>query len=478
MSRLFYKIFAIFCLVIICAISVASFSFWVVQNTVNEVKFKQQRNFEATLLRGSLVAFHQRGETGVRDMLEEWQHLPAAHNLMVIRGDDKQDIFARTVDEPVIKLAHQYAEQNPQAELVQLAYDRFGQEYLFFIRDWQALAPPTHIRPPLIPGLPIAPIWHELIVLTLIVLAGLASAYILASYIAKPIRILQRGFRQLADGALDTRITAEMGRRKDELYGLAGDFDNMAEQLQKLVEKERHLLHHVSHEMRSPLARMQAILGLAQQQPQKQEQHLRRLENELSRMDALVGELLTLARLESGNTPIAYEDLNFNPFIQQLVQDSGSVAQQKNQTLQLNLCPNICTVSANESYLYRAFDNVIRNAMAYSPPGSIIHIESRCDKQKLYLDVRDNGPGVAAEQLPHIFTAFYRADSSGSQPGTGLGLALAKHIIEQHHGQISAHNVPPHGLNIHFELPLTCKPTQPKPSKAEKDKAKEAKKTA
>ena len=92
--------------------------------------------------------------------------------------------------------------------------------------------------------------------------------------------------------------------------------------------------------------------------------------------------------------------------------------------------------------------------------------------------MRDNGPGVAEEELPHIFTAFYRADSSGSQPGTGLGLALAKHIIEHTHGQISAHKVQPHGWNIHFELPLTCKPTQPKFSKAEKDKGKEANKTA
>ncbi len=469
MKRLFYKIFFIFCLVIICAISVASFSFWIVQTTVNEVKVKQQRNIESTFLFNSVNAFRSKGERGIFETFEEWRHTPERDNLLVIREDDNQDIFEHRVSPKEIRKAREHAKENPNDPLVQLAFDRFGQEYLFYIKDWDS---PAVIKPrlPRIPGLPLAPIWHELILISLIVIAGLVCAYILASYIAKPIRILQNGFHQLAEGNLDTRIRQHMGKRKDELVGLADDFDEMAEQLQLLVEKERHLLHHVSHEMRSPLARIQAMISLIQQQPQKQDQYIARLENELKRMDLLVGELLTLARLESGNAKIEYDLLQFNNFIHNLVQDSGTLAEQNNQMLQLVPCPEDCTILANEDYLYRAFDNVIRNAMNYSPEGSLINIRCSSTKSMLIVDVEDNGSGVQEEEIPNLFIAFFRASSGDNKPGTGLGLALSRHIIGQHSGKISASNIQPHGLRIRFELPLVTKPTL---KKVEKQQQKE-----
>ena len=260
---------------------------------------------------------------------------------------------------------------------------------------------------------------------------------------------------RLADGNFETRISQQMDNRDDELSQLAVQFDKMAQKLQQLVAKERHLLHHVSHEMRSPLARMQAIVGLIQSQPQKQEQYLQRLETELVRMDALVGELLTLSRLETANVKLEKEPLKLIPFMRNLVDDSQVVAEKNGQTVELTLekMPNNAEICANESYLYRAFDNVIRNAMNYSPEGSSIRVEMRQDAKNWLIDITDNGPGVAENQLPHIFTAFYRADSSGSKPGTGLGLALAKHIIEQHCGSISAENISPNGLRMRFVLP-------------------------
>jgi len=229
----------------------------------------------------------------------------------------------------------------------------------------------------------------------------------------------------------------------------------MADKLQKLVEKERHLLHHVSHEMRSPLARMQAIIGLIHVQPQKQEQHLQRLESELGRMDLLVGELLTLSRLETSDLPITLEPLSLVPLIKQIVDDNQAIAMQHQQTLSWQCeIPETAMVKANESYLYRAFDNVVRNAINYSPDGSEIKVYlHEGGKQQWQVDISDNGPGVAENQLPHIFTAFYRADSSANKPGTGLGLALTKHIIDRHHGKIYADNQQPKGLSMHFLLP-------------------------
>ena len=317
--KLFPRIFATFCAVIVCAIFVASSSFWLVQNTLAETRFKQQRNFEENLLSSTMNAFLARGDAGIREQLKEWGNSPGGENLYVITGDDKNDILGRPIDPEDIDKAHEFALSHPKSKLVRIAYNSLGEEYLFMIRGWNYERTPRPPSPFFIPGLPIAPVWHEFIILSFIIVVGLLTAYILANNITQPIRVLWRGMDRLAQGNLQTRVSHQLSERRDELYSLAVQFDNMADKLQKLVEKERHLLHHVSHEMRSPLARMQAIIGLIHVQPQKQEQHLQRLESELGRMDLLVGELLTLSRLETSDLPITLEPLALVPLIKQIV---------------------------------------------------------------------------------------------------------------------------------------------------------------
>ena len=265
---------------------------------------------------------------------------------------------------------------------------------------------------------------------------------------------------RLASGELETRVSQQLDERRDELANLGAQFDKMAAQLQKLVEKERHLLHHVSHEMRSPLARMQTILGLIEARPEKQEEYMNRLASELTRMDTLVGELLTLSRLETAHMPMDKDELAIVPFMQQLVEDSQVIAEQRGHHVLLDsgsLKDNLC-ILANESYLYRAFDNVIRNAMNYSPDGSTIRISMHEDRKNLHIEISDNGPGINPDELPHIFTAFYRAESSNGKTGTGLGLAITKHIAEQHEGKLFAENIEPNGLKMHFVFPKMPKP--------------------
>lgn len=453
--KLFQRIFATFCAVIICAIFVASFSFWLVQQTQAETHFNQQRAIDEILLSNAVAAFRVRGEAGAREMLEGWHEAQGPEKIFIISGDDQADLLGRKVDPKRIEKARAFALENPESKSVHLEYGRWGEEYLFFIRNWDNTEIQRRPSPLFIPGLPLEQTWHEIIILGFIFLVGLTLAYILASNITRPIRILGRGMNRLAEGDFETRIAQQMDNRDDELSQLAAQFDKMADKLQQLVAKERHLLHHVSHEMRSPLARMQAIVGLIQSQPQKQEQYLQKLENELVRMDTLVGELLTLSRLETANVKIEKEPLKLIPFMRNLVDDSQAVAEKNRQTVELTLekMPENAEMPANESYLYRAFDNVIRNAMNYSPEGSSIRVEMWQDAKNWLVDITDNGPGVAENQLPHIFTAFYRADSSGSKPGTGLGLALAKHIVEQHGGRISAENIAPNGLRMRFVFP-------------------------
>ncbi|MDO4878094.1 MAG: HAMP domain-containing sensor histidine kinase [Neisseria sp.] len=458
--KLFQRIFATFCAVIICAIFVASFSFWLVQRSQAENHFNQQRAIDEILLANAVSAFRVRGEAGAREMLQGWHEGLGPEKVIIISGDDRRDILGRSVDGRRIEKARAFASANPNSKRVHVEYDRWGEEYLFFIRNWDNTEISRRPSPLYIPGLPLEQTWHEIIILGFIFLVGLSLAYILANNITRPIRILGNGMNRLASGDLETRISQQMDDRNDELSQLAVQFDQMARQLEKLVAKERHLLHHVSHEMRSPLARMQAIVGLMQAQPQKQEQYIQRLEGELVRMDTLVGELLTLSRLETSNVRLEKEPLKIVPFMRNLVADSQAVAENNGQSVVLvsDKMPEDAQISANESYLYRAFDNVIRNAMNYSPEGGRIEVRMWQDAKNWLVDVTDNGPGVAENQLPHIFTAFYRADSSGNKPGTGLGLALTEHIVKQHCGKIIAENVRPHGLRMRFVFPKkACK---------------------
>jgi len=429
--KLFQRIFATFCAVIVCAIFVASFSFWLVQNTLAENQFNQRRTIETTLMSSIISAFNSRGDSGAREILSEWKNNPVSNAVYVITGDDKKDILGRNIDSLSIERARIFAINNPESDLAHIEYDRFGEEYLFFIKGWDNHQAQRLPSPLFIPGLPLSPIWHEFIILSFIIIVGLLMAYILANNITKPIKILGCGMDRVANGELETRISQQVDDRDDELSHLAVQFDKMAEKLEKLVAKERHLLHHVSHEMRSPLARMQAIVGLIQSQPQKQEQYLKRLEGELVRMDTLVGELLTLSRLETSNIPLEKENLKLVPFLTNLIEDNQSIAHQNNQSVTLSIDPKI----------------------PEKPEGSTIQTHIGQDGKNWIIDVTDNGPGVDEMQLPHIFTAFYRADSSAHKPGTGLGLALTQHIMEQHCGKIIAENVKPNGLRMRFILP-------------------------
>lgn len=453
--KLFQRIFLTFFLIIFCAIFVLSGLFWFVQNNMAENRFNQQRNFDISLMNSAVSAFNTRGLASAREVLQDWRNTPTFDNILVISGDSKTDIFQRPVDEREVLEARKFAASHQNAEVVRLVYDRLGEEYVFMLRNWNNHQLPHPPSPLTIPGLEISPLWHELIILSVITALGLLLAYILANNISKPIHILERGMNRLAAGELETRVSHQLAERRDELSNLGRQFDSMADKLQKLVEKERHLLHHVSHEMRSPLARMQALLALMQVQPEKQAQNIQRLELELLRMDGLVDELLTLSRLETANAEMEKDPLKLVPFLKNLIDDSQTLASANEQHIDFEYksSDEDATILANESYLYRAFDNVLRNAMAYSPSGSRVLVRLSGLKGQWIVDITDNGPGVDEHQLPHIFTAFYRADSGAHKQGTGLGLAIARHVVSKHDGRIMAANVVPNGLNIHFEFP-------------------------
>lgn len=289
------------------------------------------------------------------------------------------------------------------------------------------------------------------------VLAGLLASVLcaagLAWYFAKPIRQLRQGFDAAANGDLAARVAPGMGKRRDELADLGRDFDRMTERLQSLVEGQKRLLHDVSHEMRSPLARLQAAVGLAHQQPERMAGLLARVERESERMNQLVGELLTLSRLEAGSAgagvPVDMEEL-----LAQLVEDARFEGATRQVTV--NYVPGrMAEVLADPELLHRAIENVVRNALRFSPPGGIVRIEAGVREDGAFqISVLDQGPGVAEMDLEAIFTPFYRGAAPGGDDGYGLGLAIARRVVQVGNGTISASNAAGAGLLVSIRLPI------------------------
>ncbi|MBI2277595.1 MAG: HAMP domain-containing protein [Dechloromonas sp.] len=304
---------------------------------------------------------------------------------------------------------------------------------------------PPHGRPPGSP-LPLLPIIAGLF-------ASLLCAGGLAWYFAKPIRHLRHAFEAAAAGDLEVRVTPSMGGRRDELADLGHDFDRMTAQLQAVIEGQKRLLHDVSHEMRSPLARLQAAIGLARQQPGRTEDSLRRIEREGERIDQLVGELLTLSRLEAGVTG-ELETVELGELLANIAEDARFEGAARGIAIDF-VAGATAEVQANPELLHRAIENVVRNALRYSPEGGLVQIAGRRVGDRVFqITIADQGPGVAATDLAAIFTPFFRSEGQDSAGGYGLGLVIAQRAIAALGGRISARNGSAGGLVVDIELPL------------------------
>lgn len=284
-------------------------------------------------------------------------------------------------------------------------------------------------------------------------LASLGCAIALAWYFAKPIRHLRGAFEAAAEGNLALRIGHDMGGRRDELADLGRDFDRMTERLCALMNAQRNLLHDVSHEMRSPLARLQAAIGLARQQPGRMEDSLLRIERESERMNRLVGELLTLSRLDAGVTG-AQESVDLGELLSNIVEDARfeGAARQLRIDFVADEMPEIL---ANAELLHRAIENIVRNALRHSPDGGVIRLEAGRLPGALRLAVIDQGPGVPEAELEAIFSPFFRGGGEVSGDGYGLGLAIAKRVVLAHNGKIRARNQPSGGLSVEILLTMS-----------------------
>lgn len=287
-------------------------------------------------------------------------------------------------------------------------------------------------------------------------LGGLVFAAILAWYLTQPIQRMQAGFGRLARGDFATRLGPAMGRRRDEIADLAHAFDKMAMRLEELVAARDRLLADVSHELRTPLARLNLAIELARQDPTKLSNSLDRITKEAAQLDEMVGELLTLSKLESSQSR-GEDYFNFAEVVRSVVQDARYEASAKG----VEVCQDIKPEDENFEWIAlgsgklmsRAIENIVRNAVRYSPEGGKVTATLRHVDGNFNLVVTDEGPGVPQDAMATLFKPFgVSADGSGF----GLGLAIAQRAIAVHGGSISVRNRPTKGLEMTVSLPAVA----------------------
>jgi two-component system sensor histidine kinase CpxA len=278
--------------------------------------------------------------------------------------------------------------------------------------------------------------------------------YLLTIYLTGPILRLREAAQELAQGKLSTRAATTIGRRGDELGALARDFNTMAERVEELISRQRQLIFDVSHELRSPLARLNVALDLAKS-GKAGNLPFDHMESDLVRLNEMIGRLLTIARLDTVAMQVEMTCVNLTELLAQIVDDAGFEAQQRDVVVTFAALEQH-HVRGNADLLHSAVENVVRNAIRYTAVGTSVEISLKLeDKSQVLLRIRDHGKGVPENDLGRIFQAFYRVAEARDREsgGVGLGLAIADRVIRIHGGTIVARNVQPTGLEILIQIP-------------------------
>jgi len=287
---------------------------------------------------------------------------------------------------------------------------------------------------------------HALLLIVVAVLCGT-----LAANLAAPLRRLARAVDRFGAGDLSIRVNS---KRKDEIGDVSRAFDRMAERIGTLLTAERRLLQDISHELRSPLARLSFAAELARTAPDRNAA-IARLNKEIARLTDLVGGLIQVTRAEGDPTATNSQFLRLDQLVAEIVSDCRVEAEQRNCKIACDDSAIAATLHGDREVLRRAIENVLRNAVRYTLAGSAIEVTlARCT-DTVRIAVRDHGPGVPDDALPKIFQPFFRLDDSrdASTGGVGLGLAIAHRAVTLHHGRLWAENASP-GLRVCIELPL------------------------
>lgn len=471
MGRLFWKfLFAFWTTLLVTALG-AGAAVWLHEREVREMR--EARAEHAVLAAGPRAEFVVRhaaatlrhgGPEALRALLAD-PGLRAAESLFVVDADGR-DLLGRPVPAEALTRARERDDPDGMSWAARTVTAADGRtQWLLFMAAGAERGPdarpgahperrmgrPPGLRPP---DMRRAPPLPPGLLLAIGLTAGLAFSVLLAWYVSRPIGHLRWAFDAAAQGRLDIRVQPRMGARRDEIADLGRDFDRMVRQLQNLVASQRRLLHDVSHELRSPLARLQAAAGLARRDPAKVDDLLDRVERESVRLDGLIEQMLTLSRLEADTDPEQSETIDLSELVAAVVDDARLEAQAAGRSVHFEGEAR-ALVAARVEALHRACENVIRNAVKFTAQGTCVEVRVTAppaDGQVLLI-VSDRGPGVAPAELEAIFTPFRRGSNSRDTSGFGLGLAIARQAVVLHGGTIRATNREGGGLEIVMALP-------------------------
>jgi len=300
---------------------------------------------------------------------------------------------------------------------------------------------------------------------TTIAISGVVTLF-LAILVALPIRRLRRAARAIASGDLETRV--QWGKISSRVHGLKGgddidrlvrDFNYMAERLQSLAEAQRVLLRDVSHELRSPLARMNLGLALARSGPSNRiPEHLERIESETKRLDHLIGQILSLSYMETVRERTSFSIISLSELVVDLLPDMQYEASRSNASITTSIADE-CSLRCDPEMVRSCIENVIRNAIRYTPSNGLIHVETLTETimgQRLAIvRISDSGPGIPEQEIKSVLEPFYRADKAKHwrQDGFGIGLAIADRAAQMHGGKIAIWNGLTGGLTVEISFP-------------------------
>ena len=304
--------------------------------------------------------------------------------------------------------------------------------------------------------------WLLLVRVLAVVTAAGALCWLLARYIVAPVVKLREVTRQVTEGDLSARVGPQLGGRHDELAAMGHDFDEMAARIETLVGAQTRLLRDISHELRSPLARLSVALDLARKRAGAAAAgDLDRIEREAMRLNEMIGQLLALSRWESDGNGARAERFDLAALVREVAADADFEAQARDCSVVVEEC-DACELRGTRQLLQSAVENVVRNAVRYTPEGTAVKIALRCRREngggEAVIDVLDEGAGVPEESLKEIFRPFYRLDSSRTREtgGAGLGLAITERAVRLHGGTVKAENVTGGGFRIELCLPFNA----------------------
>ena len=402
------------------------------------------------------------GVAALKKWLSDNEH-PAADRDLYIIGPDGRDILGRRLSESASRRLEYFnresmSEPGPRNFRPQRAAPQIvgadGSTYTVLL---------VPRRPSLFGALSLPGI--SLMILCIALVVSAFASWWLARHLSAPIRRIQEGARALASENLDARggkglrVSAGFEDRKDELAVLARDFDAMADGLIANRAAVTRLLRDISHELRSPLARMRLAVGLARQPSGDPERQLDRLEREIERLDDLIGQVLSLARLNGTDAPIEREPFDMDELIQEVVHDANFEGAVKGCKVSITGAAGPW-VNGNRELLRSAIENVLRNAVRYSPPGAAVEVAVEGGSGGLAVTIRDRGPGVPPGDLERIFEPFFRVAESRDRDsgGEGVGLAITSQVMRAHGGSAKAANRGDGGLEVRLGLPPAAMP--------------------